>query len=387
MTLFTFADAFDSLVSYLGGAPSTQVLRDCRQSIDEALRDLVNAHTWSYYYTFGRINTNLPYNTGTIQFELSSGPVPDYVTLTGGTWPAWAADAYIYLSGVIYRVDRVLDGTHLTLLPPLAPATDLAAGASYQLYQDSYVLPADFIAQDQSLYEKCFGALEYRHPRDWLFAHRYIYNTGIPQFYTIDSDTKYPNRLVVRLTPIAVDNRTLDFIYKRRPRPILWQTMSSGSVSLQLNSATVTGTGTSFDQTMAGSVLRVSPNSSLPTWMPGPNPAVFEAVIDSVQSATQLTLMPLTPSSVTYSGVAYVISDPIDIETGSMLNAYLRCCESRIAWHRNTDDKDNRKLQYLDELRRAKEADSRSFARRAEGEASWYRQRLKDMPLGPDMGT
>lgn len=391
MTLFTFADAFDALIAYLGASPSTQTLRDCRQAIDEALRDIVNAHTWSYYYTFGRLNTNAPFNDGTIKFQLSSGPLPNYMTLTPQAstgWPSWAADGYIYINNIVYRVDRVIDATHLTmqvLNVNLAPRADLAAGTSYQLYQDSYLLPVDFIAQDQSLYETCFGPLQYVHPREWLFAHRYIFNTGIPQFYAIDSDIKYPNRLVVRLAPLPVDNRTLDYIYKRRPRPILWQTMSQGTVSLVSGSVSVVGVGTAFDQTMAGSVLRVSPTVALPTWMPGPNPATFEAIIDSVQDSTHLKLMPLTPSTVTYTGVGYVISDPIDIETGSMLNAFLRCCEHKVGQIRIMKDKPDALTQYRYELQKAKDADTRSFSGRAEGEIGWNRMRLKDMPLGPDM--
>ncbi len=386
MILFTFADAFDSLLSYMGAAPSTQTLRDARQSIDEALRDVVNAHTWSYYYTFGRINTNKPFSDGSVQFQYSSGPLPYYMTLTGGTWPSWIFDAYLFINNVVYRVDQVIDATHITLLPPLTPVIDLPAGTNYQAYQDSYVLPIDFLAQDQSLYETVFGTLFYVHPRQWLFAHRYIYNIGIPQFYCIDGDVKYPNRLVVRVAPMPVDDRTLDFIYKRRPRPIVWQTMSQGTISLTNNSQIVTGSGTVFDQTMVGSVLRVSPNTaSLPTWMPGNNPAVFESLIYSVQSASQLTLSPQTPSTVSYSSVPYVISDPIDIETQTMMNAFLRCCEHKLSQHRIMKDKPDAKAQYLDELRRAKEADTRSFAGRAEGEVSWHRQRMKDMPMGPDM--
>lgn len=372
----------------MGAAPSTQTLRDCRQAIDEALRDVVNAHTWSYYYTFGRMNLNLPFSDGTIQFWASDGAYPNQMTLTPSAssgWPSWTADGYLFINNVVYRVDQVIDDFNITLLPTLAPVVDIPAGTSYQLYQDSYVLPADFIAQDQSLYETCFGALQYVHPRVWLFAHRYIYNIGIPQFYCIDADTKYPNRLVVRFAPIPVDARTLDFIYKRRPRPILWQTMSQGTVTLTAGSSVVIGTGTAFDQTMAGSVLRVSANSSVPTWMPGNNPAVFEAVIYSVQSATQLTLQRLTPSTVNYTNTGYIISDPIDIETGSMLNAYLRCCEHKLSQHRIMKDKPDAKVQYLDELRRAKEADTRSFSGRAEGEANWNRMRMKDMPMGPDM--
>ena len=385
MILLTFADAVDSLLAYMGGTPAAQNLRDIKQSIGEALLELVNAHTWSYYYKHGRLITNAPYSQGTIQYQAPAGAYPYEVTLTGGTWPSWIIDGYLYVNNVVLRVDQLIDSTHVTLEPPLIPSADLAAGTGYQAYQDSYELPIDFIAQDQALYELCFGPMEYVHPRTWLAAHRYIYNTGSPQMYTIDGDDKYPNRLVVRFAPLPVDNRTIDFIYKRRPRPILWTSMTAGSVSLTSGSWTVTGSGTAFDQTMVGSVIRVSANSSVPTWMPGNNPAVFEAIIQSVQSPSSLTLMPRTPSTVTYTNTGYVISDPIDIETGSMQNAFLRCCEHKFSQHRIMKDKPSAKAQYLDELRRAKEADSRSLAGRAEGDFEWNRQRLKDMPMGPDL--
>jgi hypothetical protein len=388
VTFLTFADAYDSLFAYLGAAPSDAVVRDIRQSIDEAFRELVNSHNWSYYYKHGRLIVNPPYFAGTIRYQASGGAAPYYVTLTGGTWPAWAADGYLHVNGVALRVDRVLDPTHLTLAYPLVPAADITAGTSYRLYQDSYVLPTDFIAQDQSLYEQTFGALQYVHPRDWLFSHRYVYSAGTPSTYTIMGDEKYPDRLVVRLAPLPADHRSLDFIYKRRPRPVLWGNQpqcSQGTVALSPNSVTVVGTGTGFDPTMAGSVLRVSANSMLPTWMPGSNPAIFEARIDSVQSATQLKLMPLTPSMLSLAAAKYLISDPLDIEVGSMANALLRACEHKISQHRIMKDKPDAKLQFLDELRRAKEADSRSFSGRAEGEVYCHRQRMRDMPLGPDM--
>lgn len=391
MILFTFADAFDSLIAYMGAAPSAQTLRDCRQSIDGALYDLVNSHNWSYYYSVGRLNLNAPYNTGTIQYWYQDGASPFLCQLTGGTLPTWTANAVLYVNNVVYQVDQYLTPTTFTLLPPLVPVVDLPAGTSYQLYQDTYELPVDFRAQDQSLYESVFGALQYVHPREWLFQHRWLYNSGVPSNYTIMGDPKYANRLVARFAPLPTESRTLDFIYQRRPRPILWQNMSQGTISLTANSTVVTGMGTAFDQTMVGtgqgfggSVLRVSSNSSVPTWMPGTNPAVFEAQIYSVQSATQLTIMPLTPSTVTYTNTGYMISDPLDVETGSMREAFIRCCEWKLSQIRIMKDAKDRKAIYLDELRRAKEADVRSFSGRAEGEWTWHKQRMKDMPLGPD---
>lgn len=383
MALFTFADALDSLLAYLGGAPSEQVRRDCYQSIDEAIRELTNAHSWSYLFTHGRLNMHPPFTTGTINYLASDGAFPYQVALVGAAWPSWAADAYLRIGTVTYRVDQRVDASTLSLMPPLVPAEDLPAGTIYALYQDSYLLPADFAAQDQGLYEYAFGGMDYVHPRDWLRAGRYSYQVGMPRAYCIDGDPKYPGRLVARFSPIPSDARTVDFLYKRRPRPIVWQSYSTGTVALSPLSAVVTGAGTNWDQTMAGSILRTSPNSALPTWMPGGNVATFEGVIRSVTSPTSLVLQ--AAPTVTYAAAVYRISDPVDIEVGSMENAFLRCCEHKLSQHRIMKDKPSAKTQYIDELIRAKEADSRSFTGRAEGDDGGYRISMKDMPRGPDM--
>jgi hypothetical protein len=385
MSLFTFTDAFDSLIFYLGGAPSDANRRDCYQAIDEALRDVVNAHTWSYLYKTGRINTRAPFTDGTISIQLQSGPYANYVTLDGAVFPTWAADGSIHVGNVVYQAEELIDPTHLTLRSPLVTNVDVPAGTSYRLYQDAYLLPEDFIAGDQALYERVFGGLVYQHPREWLFGQRYYYQTGTPQYYSIMGDSKYPGRLLIKLSPIPVEAATLDFVYKRRPRPILWQEVSSGTVQINAGSRTVAGQGTDWSPLMVGSILRVSNNTKRPTWMPGGNPAIFEGVIDSIQDVALLNLASTTVPAITKSAATYVISDPIDIETGSMLNAYLRACEYAIAKHRTLKDKPSVRPQYISELRRAKEADSRTFAGRYEGDMGWHRQRMKDMPLGPDL--
>src|SRR5437879_1029756 len=58
-----------------------------------------------------------------------------------------------------------------TVLAPdetVKPGDDLPAGSEFALYGDTYPLPADYTAQDQSLLERNFGGMDYTHPWEWL---------------------------------------------------------------------------------------------------------------------------------------------------------------------------------------------------------------------------
>jgi hypothetical protein len=110
----------------------------------------------------------------------------------------------------------------------------------------------------------------------------------------------------------------------------------------------------------------------------GSNPAVFESVVTAYISATSIQVADV--ADIAYSSVAYTISDPIDIEQGAMLNAYLRCVEKHIGMSRTLKDKPSAAAQYLSALGEAKSADSRSFTGRTVGSGGRVRMRLRDMP-------
>ena len=371
---FTFSDGIEHVIRYLGSGPSEQVLADIKQSVDTALRELHQAHNWTYYYKHGRILTEGPYTTGTVAITASTREAD----LTGGSWPTWAADGYLRIGAVIYRAATRLDVSRLILDPVLTPGSDIVS-TPFSLYKDSYLLPLDFIAGDQALYESVFSGITYVHPREWLFAERYRYQVGIPRCFTITGDERYPGRLLIRFSPIPGGSRTVDFIYKRKARDLVVSDYSTGTVAVAGSGVSVVGTGTAFTASMVGSVLRISSVSRRPTASPGLNPAVHESVITAVADATNLTIQDASPA--TYGGVGYLISDPVDIENNSMLTAFLRGCENQIGMTRKTKDKPDARAQYVNALLTAKEHDSRSFARRAPGDSGAYRQRMKDMPI------
>ncbi len=280
----TFQDVVDHGIDYLGGNPSSQTTRDCVRAALEAYRDLANAFNWTYLYTWSRIYTTESYDStisgATVTYLQSSGAYPNQLTISGDVWPTWAADGIVRLGGVPngttngttyravvndasltavvgYKIAQRISATVVTLDPILSPNADITTATPFMLYQDTYLLPEDFIAQDQSLYELNFGGMNYTHPRDWLFENRYIFAAGVPQYFTITGEQKYPGRLVTRMFPWPFQSKSVDFVYKRRPRSMLTQNVSSGTISATAASNSITGAGTTFTPGMVGSIIRI----------------------------------------------------------------------------------------------------------------------------------
>lgn len=378
----TYQDCIDHLVDYLGGSPTDAVQRDCRRAVLESYRDLVNAFRWSYLLTQGRLITTPPFSDGTIQYQATAGPVPRAVTLTGATWPAWAVGGYIRVGFVAGKVVRRVSSTVVELDEQVTFADDalVPPGTAYKLYRDSYLLPRDFIAADQLLYERNFGGMAFIHAREWLFEERFIFAEGTPQAYTITGDPLWPGRLLLRMCPLPSDEKTVDFLYHRRPRELQLPLANTGTLAVVSGTNAVIGAGTTFSALMPGCVIRFSGTAGAPpSSSVGKNPAVFETRVDAVTDATHLTTVDPAPQA--FPGVAYTVSDPIDLEEGSMLNAFYRCMEMHISMNRTLKDKPSASKQYYTSLGEAKAADSRSFTGRSVGGTSVPRQRLRDMPI------
>lgn len=385
--VFTLQDAIDHLVDYLGGTASDQVQRDSRRAAQDALRDLCNAHRWTYHYTHGRLATSAPQTTGTVAYTNTGGAYERMLTLSGGTWPSWVkygqirigSDPTINSGGPIYEVDQMKSATVVTLDETLNPGADIVAGTSYTLYRDSYVLPIDFIAQDEDLYQDNFADMVYIHPRHWMRDSRYTYTAGVPRYYSIMGDRNKQGRMVTRVFPAPDAAKTIDFLYQRRPVNLILAKYSTGSVSVAAGSNAVTGVSTAWTDSMAGSAIRFSTTSAEPTNSVDSNPFDFETTVIGLTSATGLILADAPTSS--YSSVGYTISNVIDIEDGAMLTAYKRGLEKQISIGRVLKDKPSARALYDEAFNLARDADSRSFAGRKAGDRHVFLRRLINMPI------
>lgn len=92
-------------------------------------------HRWSFLRPTTSLSLVASYSTGTITV------VDGAVTLSGGTFPSWAASGDLVVAGVEYSVATRGGNTSLTLDDV---TVDVASGTSYTLQQTVYDLPSDF---------------------------------------------------------------------------------------------------------------------------------------------------------------------------------------------------------------------------------------------------
>ncbi len=450
MSYFTYQDAQEHGLDYIGGTPDAQAVRDVRRSIVEAYRELTNSRTWTFLSRHGRVITSAPYLAGTVMYDGSGGLYARMLVLSGGTWPDWAGPGSQVRIGVVTaqvaerRSDTILTLTpevtfpddidvqpvHFTgwtqatptviaavahgletgdqvviegvastdLLTPVVSingtwvvtviaadtfsiAVDSSADTAwntatgtwrplpttpYTLYRDTYVLPEDFVATDTAIMEGNFGGLIYSDPTSALWYERFTQSSGTPRWYTIIGNPLFPGRLTLLLSPHPDLSRTIDFIYHRRPRSLVSPAVVAGTVSTTADSPVVTGNGTNWTARMAGAVLRLGTAAAAPTSDVSTSPAAVETVILEVLSPTMLRVADAMPATTT-TPLLYVISDPIDFESGVMLTAFLRGVEKQLTIARTMTDKPDAFASYATALKEAQAADSRSYQGRSMG--------------------
>lgn len=497
----TLSDLVEHALDYLGGTPDDQANRDCLRSVQQAYREVTNARTWSYLYTHGRVETEAPYNLGTIAYyhtgytfrgtvypravvltptsassylpQLAvTDPIPFPSSTTspnqpvyGMQWPLATGPGWqLRVSYVTAEVERLVSpyiltltqdvnfeysfdyqpvpivanggsitiGTPITISFPnhglttgnqivvenvtnssgtllnINNACSVATNASpspsnpttwtvtvvnsstftldssvgtgtwdgvsgtwrrvptttFTLYHDEYLLPSDYIKSDTAIFEGNFGGLIYTDPTDALWWQRFTYSAGIPRWYTLTGSRYFPGRQIIRFAPYPDLQKTIDFIYIRRPRDILIKAQTTGSVTVTSGSITVTANGFTFPPTCQGSILRLGTTSVSPgSWL-SPNPPTFETWIYERISDTTISINDAPSVSGNY---AYNISDPIDCEQESTLTAIMRGIEKYLCTARNIQGKPDPFMAFAEALRSAQAADSRSFQGRSMG--------------------
>ena len=305
MAYLTYFDLVESLIVSSYGGPQDAEQRDIRTAVHRAYDELTTIRDWAYYHVHGRLITDVPYSTGAIT---SSGVT---VTLTGGTWPAWAATgAYLKVGEQICRVASRTSGSVIVLDPSLTLKADVAA-SSYTLYRTVYPLPDDFRNLDEPSDEYNWWAGLYVTPDQAMKIERVANSSGAPYHWTIIKDPDSAG-WAIKLIGYPTERETIDFIYRRTARPIRYSghepALRQGTITR--TGAAVTGSGTAFTSAMVGSVLRVGDTASHPGAIESMTPWVSESVITAVGGATDLTT---DASGTVAASTKYLVTDPIDI--------------------------------------------------------------------------
>ena len=159
-----YADLRKEIGRHLGMNPdpaapwSAQEIDDVKYILERACRQVAVPpaiegyhHRWSFLDQPWYQTTDAPYKTGTI--AVAAG----VVTLTGGTWPTWAAQGELRPggtstdAGITYTVNTRDSGAQLTLDDT---SVTITAGATYNLYHATYDLP--------DAYDSFDGPITYR---------------------------------------------------------------------------------------------------------------------------------------------------------------------------------------------------------------------------------
>lgn len=366
MQVRTYQDAVDYLHDVFSVDKTPKFVRLVRRAIDEAYRDLPYRAAWTYYRRREIINTVAPQSSGTISYANSTR----IVTLTGSTFPTNAQSYRIIIGNSAYDVEKYLTSTTLLLPDNQNPGTDVASGTTYNLHRAGYSLPDNF--------RRMLGIYDPNQQRELISIEDAreqgvrvaVYsNPDTPWWYSIRSTGSYLGTTEILFVPAPALATSYDVMYLAGPRPIgIFEKYSVGTVSATANSATVTGTGTVFPLNCEGTVIRFSSNSSdEPTGPFGAlinnvnvdNPYAEQNVILTRVSDTEVTLQSAAVNSL--SDVKYTISDPIDIEMGSMLTAFLLLAEAKFSRLVGRDAKDRveRDAAFVQALIRAKEDDNK----------------------------
>lgn len=307
-----------------------------RLAASDAYSDVIAATSrWTWYDRTFILHCNAPYSTGTIAYYHTGGTYERQLTLSGGTWPTWSIDGTVVIDDKYYEVEQRISDTIITLRELACPSADVTSGTEYSLDRYRFDLPDDFasVVEAWDVNNDCNLPITPGAPTSNLsfFIGR---SPGQPQFGTVVASGGSVGRLKFLLSPPPSEAIQINIAYVARPRQMKIEVESSGTASGDSAGIAITTSKAVFTSNMKGSVLRLSSDAA--TQPTGPagypkayNPAAFESIIVRVVDSTHAHVSDPLPQA--FSGVAYTVSDPVDIAFDSMSAAYAACAKFRMS--------------------------------------------------------
>lgn len=322
MAYLTYFDLVESLIVSSYGGPQDAEQRDIRTAVHKAYNEVTTIRDWAYYSVHGRLVTDAPYGTGTVT---SSGST---VTLSGGTWPAWAATgAYLRVGEEVCRVASRTSGSVIVLDSSLGLKANVTA-QPYTLYRTVYALPTDFRNLDEPSDEYNWWAGMYLSPDEAMKVERVNNAAGEPYHWTIIKDPDSAG-WAIKIIGYPTKQETIDFVYRRTARPLRY---SGHEAVVRLSDVTVsyaqvTSTAQTVPQNLAGSILRVGDASSYPGSIDSLTPYSSEHLITAVEDDNNLVI---ENSGIDVVGMKCIVTDPIDVAP-HMQQVVDSCCDYWLA--------------------------------------------------------
>lgn len=349
MKYLTYQDVVDHLIAASFGGPQDAEQRDIRTATQRAYTELAFMRDWRYYTAHARVLFNQAWE-GEVTYDNDTGI---FTIESGDPWPLWAAEADIRIGTTYSRVGKRLSNTQIQVDPRTPFPRLITEAEPAVLHQSMYRLPDDFRNIDTPLDQSRWSHFTFVSPDTAMKIEASVaLLQGPPHTWTV---IKHPLDAgwVIKVLGYPITVQTLDFTYRRTPRPlrVSGHEARTRQGTISVSGTTVTGSGTAFDSSMVGSVLRVGTASAHPDTLGSLNPYVAESIIQSVASGTSLTIS----TSMTHSNVKYVVTDIIDMPE-TMHNALLSCAEYWLARMRGAKP-DNAFAMYQRDMRLALEGD------------------------------
>jgi len=391
-SLMSYADVLSHVIDYLGADATAQTERFARRAIQMAVNDMHSKRQWKCFFKRGRIVTSPAYQDGTIAYLATSGAIPRQVTLTGGTWPSWAADGTIRIGNVVWPIAKRVSNSVVQLQSATASQEDIASTV-YMLSQETYPLPVDF-ADMGEIFALGYGRrLVCLTPNDFYRQQSLNISPAFPHSYCIQGDPRRYGSLSIFMYPAPDNAYTMDYSYRRQSRALSMHGASpvvsyqTGKATVTSASTTVTGTSTLWTADMVGCVMRFAgtPNGNVPTGQSGSDPFFVQRTVTGWTSATSLEIDQVT--GVDLTAVPFSISDPVDLEMGAMMTYFLRECEKQARIVRRIKPEDYELKEYQRALVDAMEADQRNDEPRSTFGGGPNPLRIANMPVGPPKGA
>lgn len=187
------------------------------QLVNDALTTLAFEAQWPWLLTLGVVNIQPAYITGTIN-PTNGSPT---ITLTGGTWPTWAASGELLLNYQWYQILSRDSGTQLTLVNNYQDVTQTAQAPL--LVQWKYQVPTNLSRIESVI---C-GVNRFWNPdptsRAYIEMLRSAYNASAngPIDWAIEKDNLY---IWPYYTQTAANALPVNILYYRRPADLVTST-------------------------------------------------------------------------------------------------------------------------------------------------------------------
>ena len=349
----TYFDCVEYLVAASFGGPTDAEQRDIRTAVQRAYTELVWIRDWQFYQTKGRVMFNTAWN-GTVTYVASTRTV---TLVTGDNFPTDSDMREIRLNNVVCKVATRVSNTQLILDSVLYYPSDLTTATTASLYRSIYPLPSDFRNMDPPVNETRLSPLMYISPDMAMKIERSLAIQGPPAYWTIIpyDPTVSSSGYAIRVLGYPAASASLDFTYRRSPRAIKYSghevLLRQGTITAAGTTA-ITGSGTAFPSDIAGSYLRIGTTADIPGAESSIIPWSGEVKIASRSSTTAM----VASSAQTFSGVKYLITDPIDMPPG-MTNVMLSGCSYWLARIRG-EKSEQAFAMYQRDLRLAMENDA-----------------------------